>query len=170
MTNSAYETGLMIDEGVAKIAPVVVPVIEGLGFAIVRLSLIGGNLQIMAEQPDGTNIGIDDCGVISRAVAAKLDEVDPIAEPYMLEVSSPGIDRPLTREKDFARWAGFEARLETLAPINGQHRFKGKIIAIENGIVTLRDEAEDKTIEFSALRRAKLVLNDELLAAHKRVA
>lgn len=163
-------SALMIDAGAAKLAPLVMPVVEGLGFEIVRLSLAGGNLQIMAEQPDGTNIGIDDCGVISRAVAAKLDEADPIAEPYTLEISSPGIDRPLTREKDMVRWAGFEARLETLEPIEGQSRFTGRIVSCEDGVIVMRCEAGDKRIEFSALRRARLLLNDELLAAHKRAA
>jgi ribosome maturation factor RimP len=162
---------MMMDDGAVQIAPVIVPVIEGLGFEIVRLSFFAGNLQIMAEQPDGTNIGIDDCGTLSRAIAAKMDEADPIADAYTLEISSPGIDRPLTRQKDFVRWAGFEARLETLTPIDGQSKFKGKILGCDNGIVTLRDEAgADKKIEFAALRRAKLVLTDELLAAHKRAA
>ncbi len=163
-------SALIVDEGAQRLAHLVIPVIQGLGFDVVRLSLAGGNLQVMAEQPDGTNIGIDDCGTISRGLAAKMDEADPIAEPYTLEISSPGIDRPLTREKDFVRWAGFEVRIDTLDPIEGQSRFKGRIVSLEDGIIVLRDEAAEKRIAFTALRRAKLVLNDELLAANKRAA
>ncbi len=164
-------SALMVDAAAEPLAPVVVPVIETLGFELVRLSLAGGNLQIMAERPDGTNVGIDDCGVISRAVSAALDEADPIAEPYTLEVGSPGIDRLLTRPKDFARWAGFEVKMETTAPVDGQSKFKGRITACEGDTVTLRDEAgKDHALALSALKRARLILNDELLAANKRAA
>ena len=105
-----------------RLAGIVAPVVEGMGFELVRLRLMGGRralLQIMAERPDG-GIEVDDCARISRAVSAVLDVEDPISGEYVLEVSSPGIDRPLTRLKDFETWAGYEAKLETDEPIDGR--------------------------------------------------
>ena len=110
-----------------RLAAIVTPTIEGLGFELVRLRLMSGRrmmLQIMAERPEG-GIEVEDCARISRAVSAVLDVEDPISGEYVLEVSSPGIDRPLTRLKDFERWAGYEAKLETAELIDGRRRFKG---------------------------------------------
>ena len=112
-----------------RLADIVTPVIEGLGFELVRIRLMGGKtrtLQIMADRPDG-GIEVDDCGEISTAVSAVLDVEDPIEDNYILEVSSPGIDRPLTRLKDFEMWKGWEARIETTELIDGRRRFKGTL-------------------------------------------
>ena len=114
-----------------RLAEIVSPVIEGMGFELVRIRLMGGRtptLQIMADRPDG-GIEVDDCARISTAVSAVLDVEDPIEENYVLEVSSPGIDRPLTRLKDFDAWADYEARIETNELIDGRRRFKGLLPA-----------------------------------------
>ncbi|MGR3639099.1 ribosome maturation factor RimP, partial [Alterinioella nitratireducens] len=116
-----------------RLAEIVTPVIEGLGFELVRLRLMSGKtktLQIMAERPDGS-IDVDDCGQISTAVSALMDVEDPIEDNYALEVSSPGIDRPLTRLKDFDTWQGYEAKLETTELIDGRRRFKGELAGVE---------------------------------------
>ncbi len=110
-----------------RIAEIITPVIEDLGYELVRVRLMTGKestLQIMAQRPDGS-IEVDDCAAISTAVSAILDVEDPIVDAYTLEVSSPGIDRPLTRLKDFDRWIGFEAKIETEELIDGRRRFKG---------------------------------------------
>ncbi|MDO5706933.1 MAG: ribosome maturation factor RimP, partial [Paracoccus sp. (in: a-proteobacteria)] len=110
-----------------RLAEIIAPVIEDLGFELVRVRLQGGKtatLQIMADRPEG-GINVDDCADISVAVSATLDVEDPLEDAYHLEVSSPGIDRPLTRMKDFATFEGYEAKLETNQPIDGRKRFKG---------------------------------------------
>lgn len=150
-----------------RLASIVTPTIEGLGFELVRLRLMGGKrhvLQIMADRPDG-GIEVDDCARISRAVSAVLDVEDPIASEYVLEVSSPGIDRPLTRLKDFETFAGHEAKLETHELIDGQRRFKGVLQGVEDGEV-LVEIAPDTVIGlgFDMLSDAKLVLTDALIA------
>ncbi|MFO7920943.1 MAG: ribosome maturation factor RimP [Nioella sp.] len=155
-----------------RLAEIVTPVIESMGFELVRLRLMSGKtrtLQIMAERPDG-RIEVDDCGEISNAVSALLDVEDPIEDNYTLEVSSPGIDRPLTRLKDFDIWEGYEARLETAELIDGRKRFKGILAGIEGNevLITLPadGEAEEMTIglDFDWLSDAKLILTDELIA------
>lgn len=152
-----------------RIAEIVGPVIEDLGFELVRVRLMTGKestLQIMAQKPDGT-IEVDDCGGISTAVSAVLDVEDPIVEAYTLEVSSPGIDRPLTRLKDFDQWAGYVAKIETTELIDGRRRFKGMLAGTEGDevLITLDDQAEEITIglKFDWLSDAKLVLTDELI-------
>ncbi len=151
-----------------KIAALINPSLESLGYEIVRISFSGGDrqiLQIMAERQDGT-MNIQGCEEISRTVSAILDVEDPIAEAYELEVSSPGIDRPLTRSKDFERWAGFEAKVELMEAVDGQRRYRGKLLGIENDMITLLGDADEKFIlPFADLRKAKLVLTDELIAA-----
>ncbi|RFU13821.1 ribosome maturation factor RimP [Rhodobacteraceae bacterium W635] len=155
-----------------RLAEIVTPVIESMGFELVRLRLMSGKtrtLQIMAERPDG-RIEVDDCGEISNAVSALLDVEDPIEDNYTLEVSSPGIDRPLTRLKDFDIWEGYEVRLETAELIDGRKRFKGILAGIEGNevLITLPadGEAEEMTIglDFDWLSDAKLILTDELIA------
>jgi ribosome maturation factor RimP len=152
-----------------RIAEIVGPVIEDLGFELVRVRLMTGKestLQIMAQKPDGT-IEVDDCGEISIAVSAVLDVEDPIVEAYTLEVSSPGIDRPLTRLKDFHQCAGYVAKIETTELIDGRRRFKGTLAGTEGDevLITLDDQAEEITIglKFDWLSDAKLVLTDELI-------
>jgi len=118
-----------------RMAEVITPVIEDMGFELVRVRLMGGNtktLQIMAERPEG-GIEVDDCAAISTAISATLDVEDPIEDPYTLEVSSPGIDRPLTRLKDFDVWEGYQAKLETAEMIDGRRRFKGVLQGTEDG-------------------------------------
>lgn len=154
-----------------RLADVVAPVIEGLGYELVRIRLMGGlskTLQIMADRPDG-GIDVDDCAKISTAVSAALDVEDPITEAYTLEVSSPGIDRPLTRLKDFDIWEGYEARLETEAQIDGRRRFKGTLAGTEGDEVLINIEETagvEVTIglKFDWLTDAKLVLTDGLIA------
>lgn len=153
-----------------RLADIVGPVIEGLGFELVRIRLMGGKtrlLQIMADRPDG-GIGVDECGDISTAVSAVLDVEDPLEDNYVLEVSSPGIDRPLTRLKDFDVWKGWEARIETTELIDGRRRFKGDLAGIEGDevLITLDEGGEEVTIglKFDWLSDAKLILTDGLIA------
>ncbi len=153
-----------------RLAAIVTPVIEGLGFELVRLRLMAGKtrtLQIMADRPDG-GIEVDDCAAISAAVSAALDVEDPLEDAYTLEVSSPGIDRPLTRLKDFEAWEGYEARVETTELIDGRRRFKGKLAGVEGEEVLIEIEEGGETVtiglQFDWLSDAKLVLTDDLIA------
>jgi ribosome maturation factor RimP len=153
-----------------RLADIIIPVIEGLGFELVRIRLMGGQtrtLQIMADRPDG-GIEVDECGEISTAVSAVLDVEDPIEENYILEVSSPGIDRPLTRLKDFEAWKGWEARLETTELIDGRRRFKGMLAGVEGDEVLIEIEEGKETLtiglQFDWLSDAKLILTDDLIA------
>ncbi len=153
-----------------RLADIVQPVIEGLGFELVRIRLMGGAtriLQIMADKPEG-GIEVDHCGDISTAVSAVLDVEDPIEENYVLEVSSPGIDRPLTRLKDFEMWKGWEARIETTELIDGRRRFKGTLGGVEGDevLIEIEDGKETVTIglQFDWLSDAKLILTDELIS------
>lgn len=153
-----------------RLADIVQPVIEGLGFELVRIRLMGGAtriLQIMADKPEG-GIEVDHCGDISTAVSAVLDVEDPIEENYVLEVSSPGIDRPLTRLKDFEMLKGWEARIETTELIDGRRRFKGTLGGVEGEevLIEIEDGKETVTIglQFDWLSDAKLILTDELIS------
>lgn len=154
-----------------RLAEVVGPVVEGMGFELVRLRLMGGKtriLQIMADRPEG-GIDIEDCARISTAVSAMLDVADPLEDAYTLEVSSPGIDRPLTRLKDFDAWADHEARVETSEPIDGRRRFKGVLRGTEEGEVLLEiEDPREGTVtiglNFDLLADAKLVLTEALIA------
>ncbi len=148
-----------------RLAEIVQPVIEGMGFELVRIRLMGGKtstVQIMAERPEG-GIEVDDCARISIAVSAVLDVEDPIEENYTLEVSSPGIDRPLTRLKDFEAWEGYEAKVETTELIDGRRRFKGVLAGVEGDEVLLEIEEGTVGLKFDWLSDAKLVLSDELI-------
>lgn len=155
-----------------RLAEILVPVIEDLGFELVRIRLMSGKtqtLQIMAEKPGG-GIEVDDCAEISTAVSATLDVEDPILDTYTLEVSSPGIDRPLTRLKDFEAFEGYEAKLETGELIEGRRRFRGELAGIEQDEVLINvdgsSEGEDTItlgLKFDWLADAKLVLTDDLV-------
>ncbi|WP_444431435.1 ribosome maturation factor RimP [Rhodobacter capsulatus] len=165
MTDLIAKTG--IDR---RLADIIGPTIEGLGFGLVRIRMQGGRhplLQIMADRPEG-GIDVDDCGAISTAVSAVLDVEDPIEEKYTLEVSSPGIDRPLTRLKDFDVWEGYEARIETEEQIDGRKRFKGILRGTEDDevLIEIENQGEQVTIglKFDWLSDAKLILTDELIA------
>jgi ribosome maturation factor RimP len=153
-----------------RLAAIVTPTIEGLGFQLVRLRLMGGKritLQVMAERADGS-MEVEDCAKLSRALSAVLDVEDPIEREYTLEVSSPGIDRPLTRLEDFARWEGYEARLETGEMIDGRKRFKGILAGTEGTEVLIEVEQGTIGLEFDWISDAKLVLTDELIAESLR--
>ena len=144
------------------------PVAEAAGYEIVRLRLMGGGvrrLQIMAERPDGS-MEIDDCAALSRAISEVLDAADPITGEYSLEVSSPGIDRPLTRLKDFEAYEGFEARIELDRMAEGRKRFRGKLAGVEGDDVLIDLEGEDDNtaqVPFAWIIDAKLVLTDDLM-------
>ena len=149
-----------------RLAEIATPVIEGLGFELVRLRFMGGKkpvLQIMAERPEG-GIEIDDCAKISRALSAVIDVENPIDGAFALEVGSPGIDRPLTRIKDFAEWAGYEAKLETTTLIDGRKRFKGVLAGVEDNEILIEIPEGTIGLQFDWLADAKLVLTDELIA------
>lgn len=153
-----------------RIEGMIAPTINDLGFEIVRIMVIGSHsprLQIMAERRDGTGIDVEDCAVISRAISAVMDVEDPIKDAFTLEVSSPGIDRPLTRVKDFATWAGFDARVEMAVAVEGRRRFTGRLLGVgENELILIEDEEGQKfALPFADLQRAKLLLTDELIAA-----
>lgn len=151
-----------------RIAAIVGPSIEADGFELVRVQLTDGaprTLQIMVDRIDGGPMIVEHCAKISRLVSALLDVEDPIAGSYTLEVSSPGIDRPLVREKDFERFAGYEARLETTEPIDGRRRFRGRLDGIGETGVRIAVDGDTAVVPFEMIDRAKLVLTDELLAA-----
>ena len=152
-----------------RLAEILKPVVEDMGFELVRVRLMGGKaatLQIMAERPEG-GIEVDDCAAISTAISATLDVEDPIEDAYTLEVSSPGIDRPLTRLKDFDTWDGYVAKLETDQMIDGRRRFKGVLQGTEGDevLIGIDVNGEPATIglKFEWLTDAKLVLTDELI-------
>ncbi|MGA0923497.1 MAG: ribosome maturation factor RimP [Rhodobacteraceae bacterium] len=152
-----------------RLAEIVRPVIEDLGFELVRIRLMGGEtktLQIMAERPEG-GIEVDQCADISNAVSAVLDVEDPILDAYNLEVSSPGIDRPLTRLKDFDTFEGYDAKLETSELIDGQRRFRGILAGIEGEdvLVNIQQGGDVVTVGLNIdwLTDAKLVMTDELI-------
>jgi ribosome maturation factor RimP len=149
-----------------RLAGILTPVIEGLGYELVRVRLMSGRtntLQIMADKPDG-GIEVDDCAKISTAVSAVMDVEDPLEEAYTLEVSSPGIDRPLTRLKDFEAWAGYEVRIETTELIDGRRRFKGQLRGVEGTEVLIEIEEGTIGLNFDWLSDAKLILTDDLIA------
>lgn len=155
----------------AMIAGILEPEINSLGFRLVRIRLTqinGLTLQIMAERPDGT-MSVTDCELVSKAISPILDIEDPITSEYNLEISSPGIDRPLVRVSDFANWAGHVAKLETHQLINGRKRYKGTILNVEADAVTFRrevsspDEDENFTLNVADISEAKLILSDDLI-------
>ncbi len=138
-----------------------------MGYALVQLKLADGarrkSLVIMAERKDDDAMSFDDCSAISQTVSALLDVEDPIQSAYDLEVCSPGIDRPLTKPQDFTRFAGFEARLETMLPIDGRKRFRGVIEGMKDEVITINMPEGEARIEFRNIRSAKLVMTDALL-------
>lgn len=148
-----------------RLAEIITPVIEDMGFDLVRVRLMGSKyhtLQIMAERPEG-GIEVDECAQISTAVSATLDVEDPLTEAYTLEVSSPGIDRPLTMLKHFVTFEGYEAKIETNELIDGRKRFKGILAGVEGTEVLINVEEGTIGLQFDWLADAKLVLTDELI-------
>ncbi|MEA3536718.1 ribosome maturation factor RimP [Rhizobium sp. CC-YZS058] len=178
---TAYETRLITETGLdRRIADIVEPVLIPLGYRLVRVRLSaqnGATLQIMAERPDGT-MTVEDCEAVSMAVSPVLDVEDPVDKAYHLEVSSPGIDRPMVRRSDFSRWAGHLVKCETSVLVESRKRFRGTIVsADQDGFTLERDQpapGEEPVIviPFSALSEARLILTDELirdaLAADKK--
>ena len=141
------------------------PVIEAAGFRLVRLRLMGGKrktLQVMAERPDGS-MTVEDCADLSRALGEFLDREEVVEGDFLLEVSSPGIDRPLTRLADFARWAGHEAKLELAVPIEGRKRFRGLLAGLDGSEVAIETGGTRLTLPFRSIAEAKLVLTDKLI-------
>ena len=148
-----------------KLAELLNPILEDLGFEMVRVRLSAGNpstLQIMADRLDG-QIGVDELAEINTSVGTILDVEDPIPENYTLEISSPGIDRPLTRKKDFDSFQGFEAKIETTELIDGQRRFRGVLAGVNNDEVLINLEEGTIGLKFTWLSEARLVLSDDLI-------
>ncbi len=148
-----------------RLAEIITPVIEDMGFELVRVRLMSGKntiLQIMADRPEG-GIEVDDLALINQAIGTVLDVEDPILDEYTLEVSSPGIDRPLTRLKDFDMFEGYEAKIETTEMIDGRRRFKGELAGIDGNEVLINVEEGTIGLNFDWLSDAKLVLTDELI-------
>ncbi len=150
-----------------RIARLIEPSLQDMGYNLVRVQLTGGRravLQVMAERSDDGAMDVDDCAALSRTISALLDVEDPIAGAYTLEVSSPGIDRPLVKPDDFDRFAGLEAKLELAAPLDGRKRFRGRLIGMAGDRVAI-NLGDRGTVElpFADIAQAKLVLTDELI-------
>ena len=154
---------------IAAIAKRIEPEVESLGYALVRVAMIGGTsdptLQVMAERPDTRQLDLSDCEAISRRLSEWLDFNDPIEGSYRLEVSSPGIDRPLTRPKDYADWAGHEARLRFEQPIDGAKQVSGTIEGVEGDVVRIATTTGHREVPLAGIASAKLLLTDKLIKA-----
>jgi len=149
----------------SHLEPILTPAIEAAGYRLVRLRLMGGKtktLQIMAERPDGT-MNVEDCAVLSHALLDFIEREEPIEGEYELEVSSPGIDRPLTRLMDYSRYAGHEAKLELVAPIDGRKRFRGQVLGLDGTDVVMETQGQRVKFPFKGIAEAKLVLTDKLI-------
>lgn len=155
---------------VAAIAKQIEPEVKSLGYELVRVAMIGGTsdptLQVMAERPDTRQLDLTDCEVISRRLSEWLDQHDPVEGSYRLEVSSPGIDRPLTRLRDYADWAGHEARITLAEPRAGRKQFSGTLEGIEGEDVKILDKTgQAHVLAFPQIASAKLLLTDKLITA-----
>ena len=155
---------------IAELTALIEPEVKALGFDLVRVKLFGSGdeytLQIMAERPETKQLVIEDCATISRRLSDVLDEADPIEEAYRLEVSSPGIDRPLTRLHDFMEWAGHEAKISTVETVAGRKSFRGMLQGVESEDIRFLDnKAGDVAIPFALVADAKLILTDALISA-----
>ncbi|MBN8901890.1 MAG: ribosome maturation factor RimP [Rhodospirillales bacterium 69-11] len=152
-----------------RLAAIVGPTLDGMGYELVRVAVLGRErptVQIMADRADGSQISIEDCEAISHAVGAVLDVEDPLPGAWQLEVSSAGIDRPLTRAKDWTRFAGHQARVEMQFPVDGRKRFAGVVLGADGDVARLRlDDGAEVSLRLDAIRRAKLVLTDALIEA-----
>ncbi|POR50500.1 ribosome maturation factor RimP [Bosea psychrotolerans] len=175
--STGQEPRLVVESGVAaRVAAIVEPAIVDLGYRLVRVRVTGQNgctVQIMAERPDGT-MNVEGCEAVSQAVSPALDVDDPVQVAYHLEVSSPGIDRPLVRASDFERWAGHLAKIDTEAVVAGRKRFRGILRGVDGGNALLaRDDAKseeerDVAIPMSLIAEARLVLTDALVTESLR--
>ena len=153
---------------VQKITQIIEPTLADMGFALVRVLYQGADtnntLQIMIERADYSAMQADDCEKVSKALSAILDVEDVIANRYLLEVTSPGIDRPLVKLSDYQRFTGREAKVETLIPVDGRKRFKGKLLGVDGNQIMINFEGLELKIDFDIISKAKLVLTDELVA------
>ena len=155
----------MVVAAASHLEPIFEPVIEKAGFRLVRLRIMGGaakTLQVMAERPDGS-MDVEGCATLSHALLDFIEAEDPIEGDYEIEVSSPGIDRPLTRLMDFSRWAGHEAKIELNAAMDGRRRFRGLLLGLDGQDVMIRVDNSDIRFPFRAIANAKLVLTDKLI-------
>jgi ribosome maturation factor RimP len=151
-----------------QVTELIEPTLHDMGFELVRVLMSGGQrptLQVMVERLDQEPVTLDHCAEVSHALSAVLDVADLLPGAYRLEVTSPGLDRPLVRRADYERFAGFEARLETELPIEGRRRFRGRLLGLADDQVRLALPEGETSIPFDAIKKAKLVLTDELLAA-----
>lgn len=152
-----------------SIETLIAPSLEAMGYRVLRAAFTGGGkratLQVMAERADAAAMSVDDCSLVSQTVSALLDVADPIPDSYLLEVSSPGIDRPLIHREDYQRFAGFEAKVELHAPLAGRRRFRGRLLGVDGDAVKMNLGSEVVQLPLAGITRAKLVLTDELLAA-----
>ena len=170
---AASEPRLIVEQGIAaRVAAVAEPVLDGLGYRLVRVrisGLDGCTVQIMAERPDGT-MTIDDCEIASRALSPVLDANDPVDRAYRLEVSTPGLDRPLVRQSDFERYAGNQVKIEMAVAVDGRKRFRGQLLGVEGNFARLKrddgptGEPGDVLLPIEDMAEAKLVLTDALIA------
>jgi len=153
-----------------EIAQMIEPSLVAMGYRLVRVVVTSGRratLQVMAERIDDAPMTVDDCALISRSVSALLDVADPIAGAYLLEISSPGIDRPLVRPEDYDRFSGFEARIDLTEPFAGRKRFRGRLLGTADGEVRLATLAGEARLPLASVARARLVLTDDLIAASR---
>jgi ribosome maturation factor RimP len=155
---------------IAALTRLIEPEAEALGLALVRVAFFGGRsdptLQVMAERPDTRQLDLSDCEALSRRISEKLDAEDPIEEAYRLEVSSPGIDRPLTRPKDFEDWAGFEARVKLSTPLDGRKQFDGRLLGRDGANIRMTvNRLGEIAIPMADIASAKLILTDDLIKA-----
>jgi len=156
-----------------RIGDILSPTLTLMGYDLVRVQISGSQqktMQIMVERRDRAGMTVDDCADISREVSVILDVESPLEDVYDLEVSSPGIDRPLVRPVDFERYAGFDAKIEMEAAIDGRKKFKGQLLGIEQGLVKIRFDEETHELPVSDIRRAKLLLTEELLKSASQTA
>lgn len=152
----------------SRIDAIIEPTVEDMGYTLVRTRVRGARrmqVQVMAERTNGSGMDVEDCARLSRAISALLDVEDPITGTYTLEVSSPGIDRPLITPQDFERFVGFDARVEAGCPIDGRRRFTGAIKSVADGMVTIITEDGEFAVPLDRIAQAKLLLTDELIAA-----
>ena len=151
-----------------RVEELIAPSLEALGFELVRVRFGGPGrptLQIMIERQDREALTVDDCASASKAISALLDVEDPIGGAYNLEISSPGLDCPLTRIGDFERFAGFEAKIEVTVPVNGRKRLRGQVLGVENGNVRISRDEGSHSVPFETIKKAKLILTDELISS-----
>ena len=158
-----------MEADLAAVTKLIEPEVKALGFDLVRVAMTGGRtdptLQIMAERPDTRQLDLDDCQAISRRLSDLLDAKDPIEGSYRLEVSSPGIDRPLTRQKDYADWVGHEARLKLAETLDGARQVSGTLKGIEGKVVSIATPKGLREVPYESIASAKLLLTDKLINA-----